>query len=296
MTSTVRRPRDPELEALAVRPARPQDAAEVAGLIRSAEDLRQVSPDETFPLTEATVRHWIEHRRAGYVLEQRGRILGYAELVDDARVAHRVWVGHMMVAPGRRGLGLGRRLVSALLRAAELDRDAHEVAISAFEDNQRALRCYRGCGFRDRATHRVNERRLVEMRYPVPGRRSLAPMPVAIGLLGMTAAVVLAVGGPRVWSALVALPTIALTALAAVAFHGIVPRRRDRGIARGLRLVAYPATVGATALAVLALLSLATEVGMTRAVLTVLAAIGLGTTALAVHVGLGERMRGSGNG
>ena len=293
MTSTVDRPPDLDRHGLMVRPARPADAEAVAGLIRTAQDLAQVSPDETFPLSEATVRHWIEQRRAGYVLEQRRRIVGYAELVEDARESDRVWIGHMMVTPNQRGLGLGRTLVAALLRVAERDRDAHEVAISAFEDNERALRCYRGCGFRDRATHRVGDRRLVEMRYRVPGRRPLVPLGVALTLTGLAAAIVLAVGGPTEWKPLIALPVGSITGLAAWALHWILPSQRDVGVRRLMRLFGYPLTLAATAMSVLAVLALATTVDITRGLaLTGVTALLTGI-ALTVHARLGERMQQS---
>ena len=129
-----------------LRRALEEDAAVVAGLIDRPEDLRQVSPRETFPLDGETVRHWIRERVAGWVLEQRGEIVAYAELVPDPVKNGVFWIGHMMVQPSRRGLGLGRRTVVSLMRAAVEQLNADEIAISAFDDNPAALACYLGCG------------------------------------------------------------------------------------------------------------------------------------------------------
>lgn len=282
MTSTVETPRDLERSGLYVRPARAADASGVAGLIHTAQDLAQVSPDETYPLTPETVRHWIEKRRAGYVLERRGQIVGYAELVDDVREHERVWVGHMMVSPNQRGLGLGRTLVNALLDIAERDRDAREVAISAFEDNERALRCYRGCGFRDQTKHRVKQRNLVEMRYAVPGRRPVVPLVAALAVVTLAAALVLAIAGPAQWSPVVAIPVGTISALGAWALSPLLPLRRDHGLRRVLRSLAYSGAVGATAILITAILGLALDLDFARALTRIAAASALAAIGLVV--------------
>lgn len=291
MTSTVDPSREQARTGLVVRPARPADAEAVAGLLVTAADLAQVSPDETYPLTPETVRHWIEKRRAGYVLEQRRNIVGYAELVDDARDSDRVWIGHMMVSPGQRGLGLGRTLVDALLHIAEHDRDVSEVAISAFEDNERAQRCYRGCGFRDRATHRVKERRLVEMRYRVPGRRPLVPVPVVMTILTLAAALVIALAGPSTWQPVLVIPVVTTVVLAAWALHPLLPLRRDLGLRRVLRALGYSFAVGSSAVLVTALLGLVTDVDLLQAIRLAAGASLLAGAALVVHTQLVDRKR-----
>jgi len=280
---------DQDRSGLTVRPARPRDAEAVADLLHTAPDLAQVSPDETFPLTPETVRHWIEKRRAGYVLERRGKVMGYAELVDDAREPDRVWIGHMMVAPSQRGLGLGRKLVQALLEVAERDRDAAEIAISAFEDNVRALRCYRGCGFRDRETHRVNTRQLVEMRYRVPGRRPLVPLPAVLAILAMAAALVTIAAVPAAPPLVLTIPMVSIASLAAWALHPVLPIRRDAALRRVLRLLAYCLAVGSSAVLVAALLALAVPVDLPRVIISAAAASVVAVVGLIVHVQWAER-------
>lgn len=153
-----------------IRRARATDAAAIAALVDSAEALRQVSPLEAFPLDRATVLHWLLQRDAGHVLEDRGEIEAYGELVPDARSADRLWIGHMIVHPRRRGLGIGQRLVQELLRVAEHEHGAREVAISAFADNERALRCYEACGFVRVDEERVDGRLLVGLRHRFAAR------------------------------------------------------------------------------------------------------------------------------
>lgn len=291
MTATADPATEADRKGLRVRPVRPDDAEAVAALVTTPRDLAQVSPDESFPLTPETVRHWIDQRRSGYVLEQRGRVVGYAELVEDGRTSGRIWIGHMMVVPAQRGLGLGRTLVRALQQIAESERDAREIAISAFADNLRALQCYRGCGFRDQGTHRVHDRDLVELRYLVPGRRPLIPLPAAVGSGLVVVALVLALAGPATWRPILAVPVASLAGLAAWALHALLPLRRDRGWRRWGRILGYTAAVGGTATAVSAVLALAVDVDLVRT--AALAAVGAGAWALALlgHVRWLERRR-----
>lgn len=154
-----------------IRRAAASDAVTIAGLVQSAEDLRQVSPLEVYPLDQATVLHWLMKRDAGYVLEDRGEVIAYGELVPDKDETDRLWIGHMIVNPRRRGLGLGQRLVHELVRVAEHEREAREVAISAFADNPRALRCYEACGFIRVEQERIEGRMLVGMRLRFASRK-----------------------------------------------------------------------------------------------------------------------------
>ena len=283
MTATDDRARHAGSSSLRVRPARAGDAAGVAALIRTPGDLAQVSPDESFPLSAETVRHWIENRRCGYVLEQRGRVVGYAELVDDARSSDRVWIGHMMVAPARRGVGLGKTLVRALLEVAEGERGVREVAISAFADNTRALQCYRGCRFVDRGTHRVRDRDLVELRYVVPGRRPVFPLVPTLGLGGLAAVVsVVGLAPPDAAALVLALLTIT-GGLVAWALHPLLPLRRERMPRRIGRVSIYLGAVAGAVFAVASVLALATEVDLAHTAAMIGVAITVWALGLSAH-------------
>ena len=174
-----------------VRRANAGDAAKIATLVSSAEDLRQVSPLEAYPLDQATVLHWLMQRDAGYALEDRGELVAYGELVLDKDDSARLWIGHMIVHPRRRGLGLGQRLVHELVRVAEHEREAREVAISAFADNPRALNCYEACGFIRVEEERIEGRMLVGMRLRFASRARTPRLAMTV----LTAAVSLFVAG-----------------------------------------------------------------------------------------------------
>lgn len=243
-----------------VRRARATDAGAIAALVDTAEALRQVSPLESFPLDRATVLHWLLQRDAGYVLEDRGEIVAYGELVPDQQRPGRLWIGHMMVHPRRRGLGLGQRLVQELLNIAEHDRNAREVAISAFADNARALRCYEACGFVRVDTEQVEGRPLVGMRRRFHSRQR-SPRTLALvssGLLGLAVAAVVLDGTVRALvteAPAVLVSVLAQPAAALLAF----PLRRERRepFAARLRAAAIRAAVANAAAFVVGLVVVA---------------------------------------
>ncbi len=240
-----------------LRRATEADASAIANLLKTASDLRQVSPLETFPLEPETVRHWIRQRAAGYVLLERGEVVGYGELVADPSRSGRFWIGHMMIRASRRGLGLGRRMVASLLRVAIHERQAREIAISAFEDNPGALRCYRSCGFVDRGRSRVGDRTLVEMRWKVRGRQRVLPRAAVIpGAFIASAVSVLLLPEPARRALIEASSPLRLGALAgasvlvaalATSLQPLLPEWRRKGPVRWLRTAAYPLAVAALA-------------------------------------------------
>lgn len=266
--------------AVILRPASESDAGQIVGLLASAQDLRQVSPDEDYPLDERTVRHWIRERAAGHVLIERGKVVAYAELVQDSAVAGRRWIGHMMVDPHRRGLGLGQRLVHGLLEIAKDDERVREVAISAFIDNPRALQCYRACGFRDRGRVWVGERELLELRYPIPDRQpAVGLVPAAGGVavgVSVGALTLLVSRGGFDWVS--AIPLLSILVLAAWGAHAVVPERRHPRAYRLGRTALYPLGVGAAAFAVAVVLHFARGLDLAR----MAGAIGAGTAITAV--------------
>ncbi len=57
-----------------------------------------------------------------------------------------MWLGHILVAPRYRHLGLGRRLVSGLLQIAFDEFGATNVCLIVFPDNAVAIHCYEAVG------------------------------------------------------------------------------------------------------------------------------------------------------
>jgi ribosomal protein S18 acetylase RimI-like enzyme len=232
-----------------VRPAQSGDARAIASLVASPADLYQVAPQESYPLTEAVVAHWIESRAGGHVLEAEGEILAYAELIRDAAHSKVWWIGHVVVHELRRGRGIGRELVGALARAAAEQRAAAAVWISVFADNPVALRAYQGVGFHIMRRRRFMGRELIDLQLWLdPDARTLSRRAVAVfaGLAGVLSLALLP-GEVRAALAdelrlpwwLVLLSCAASSIAVGLAWRPALPDLRGRGIAPLWRPMVY---------------------------------------------------------
>jgi RimJ/RimL family protein N-acetyltransferase len=183
---------------LSIRPATTADVPTVLGMLQNAEDVRQVAPQESPPLTEASIEAWMDRADRSFVMTRDGRVLGFAALLRDRGRAGRWWLGHVVIEMRSRGMGLGQRFVRALLRSAEGIEGLDEIRLSAFRDNPAARRAYFRCGFTETSRWREGDRILCEMRWENPRRRRGLSRPVAAGL-GFVAAPISAMLLP--WSA-----------------------------------------------------------------------------------------------
>ncbi|MFJ8934660.1 GNAT family N-acetyltransferase [Streptomyces sp. NPDC102365] len=121
-------------------------ASLVAGWpVTAAEALMWCGPRE-FPVTERTVTAWQrEQDVTAYVLLVDEQPVAYGELWPDTE-KDEVELARIIVAPGARGRGLGRRLVRDLLAEARRT-GLSESFMRVHPHNTAALRCYRGAGF-----------------------------------------------------------------------------------------------------------------------------------------------------
>ncbi|MBR2698527.1 MAG: GNAT family N-acetyltransferase [Clostridia bacterium] len=139
-----------------------------------ADFLRQFAgPGWRYPLTAAQVA--AEGERVYAVLEDDA-FAGIVEVMDRRDGVARV--GRFLIDPDRAGRGIGtwalRLLCERLFKAGDVD----AVALSVYRFNERALRCYRRCGFA--AVRTADEgtpwpRVCMELRWPGPERRASCP-------------------------------------------------------------------------------------------------------------------------
>ena len=126
-----------------LRPYEAGDAAVVAGWAGTPEEnLRWCSRPE---VTAADVAGWAARPDvAAYGLVEDGELVAYGELwVDDDEAE--VELARLVVAPGRRGRGIGRGLAAALVERARRHHPA--VFLRVHPDNAAALRSYAAAGF-----------------------------------------------------------------------------------------------------------------------------------------------------
>lgn len=102
------------------------------------------------PVTPEEVERWYQHYAASplcWVVEVAGRCIGNARLdsFDQASRSARYAAG--LFEPAVWGRGYGTELTRLILRHAFEDMHLHRVDLVVLEYNQRAIACYRKCGF-----------------------------------------------------------------------------------------------------------------------------------------------------
>jgi GNAT superfamily N-acetyltransferase len=125
------------LPAVALRRAKPADAAAVADIWLAS--FRAALPTVRLVHTDDEVRDWIARVVVGqyetWVAEADGAIVGFMALHDD-------WIEQFYLRPDWRGRGLGRKFV-----ALAKERSPGGLQLWCFQVNAPARRFYEGIGF-----------------------------------------------------------------------------------------------------------------------------------------------------
>ena len=156
---------------ITIRPARPEDAAQIITYARRVFAEPGVSlitlAEEFNPTTESEARMISEMNRASnslfLVAEADGRIVGQLTLQGGKRrnVRHATTLG-ITVGRGYRGRGIGRRLMAYAIDWARAGGVVTRIELNVFVRNSNAIRLYESCGFvvegrRRRSIHRDGE-------------------------------------------------------------------------------------------------------------------------------------------
>jgi phosphinothricin acetyltransferase len=141
---------------VACRPARPDDAHEIARIYNQGIEERSAT-FETRPRTGADVVAWLAHPVV--VAEGSGALLGWAALsMTSARACYSgVLELSIYVDRAVRGRGVGRALGEAILVAAEAA-GAWKIVGKLFVENGASASLVRGLGFREVGVHRRHAR------------------------------------------------------------------------------------------------------------------------------------------
>jgi [ribosomal protein S18]-alanine N-acetyltransferase len=130
----------------------PADSAEVvSGWAGTGEEVTMWCGGPAAPVPAGQINAWAgEDGVEPFGLYRDGRLVAYGELwVDDDEAE--VELARLIVDPGERGQGLGRRLVMELATRARSRYPA--IFLRVHPDNVAALRCYAGAGFEPVAPH-----------------------------------------------------------------------------------------------------------------------------------------------
>ena len=129
-----------------------EDTAQRLALGNAPEIMRMfgVDPVQIPPLTLEQAQAWIDrlavHPHA-WIVEHEGRFLGEVRLdeVDREKRQCRLAIG--FYDPGKLGKGLGKEAVRLALAHAFRTLELRRVILRVVAYNERAIRCYRACGF-----------------------------------------------------------------------------------------------------------------------------------------------------
>ncbi|NEO32265.1 MAG: GNAT family N-acetyltransferase [Symploca sp. SIO3C6] len=129
-----------------MREATEKDFEGICKLIKSQEELFLIYPNGKYPLTVAQVKELSQVRKELTVAVEGKTIIGFANFYDYQRSKH-AFIGNVVIAQSCRGRGLGKKIVSYMLKIAYEKYNLPEVRISVFNQNTPALLLYSGLGF-----------------------------------------------------------------------------------------------------------------------------------------------------
>ncbi len=140
---------------IVLRPARPEDAEEMARWFADLADLAAWGgPDVRFPLTRDQLAAWIAEARNQQprvcltAVDGNDRPVGHVEFLRDPP---KRWarLGRFAIAPELCGRGFGRMLFDRAVLLAFTELDVEHLALAVLPSNVRARQLYLRSGFRD---------------------------------------------------------------------------------------------------------------------------------------------------
>lgn len=146
-------------ERLLLRPFRPSDVPERQALGQAREVLRGygVEAGATAALTEVAARRWVEQHTGqplAWAIEVEGRLAGAVRLHGHDPHDARASLAIGLLDDALLGRGLGREVIGLVLRHGFGALGLHRVGVRVLASNERAIRCYKACGFREEGRER----------------------------------------------------------------------------------------------------------------------------------------------
>ena len=140
-------------EAFEVRPAEESDRRALAELFAAVAEERDGIAAEPPVDVDRAVAGWDVERT--FVAEAAGEIAGTLYVIESGFGFGEI---AMMVAAGRRGVGIGTALLAAAIEWAR-GRGLHKLTLSVFPHNEAAIALYEQFGFRQEGYRRGHYRR-----------------------------------------------------------------------------------------------------------------------------------------
>lgn len=128
------------------REASNDDFEGICDLIKNREELFLIYPKGQFPLTVDQLQELAKVRKELSVITDGTKIIGFANFYNY-RQNESAFIGNVVIDENYRGQGLGKKIVTYMLRQAFEKCHLTEVNISVFSNNTPALLLYSGFGF-----------------------------------------------------------------------------------------------------------------------------------------------------
>ncbi len=128
------------------REATTKDYPGICRLIKNQEELFWVYPEAQYPLTVEQVTALSQTRKELTVAIDKNELIGFANLYDDEK-NKAVFIGNVVIDQSQRRRGMGKAMISHMIKVTYLKYNLPEVRISVFSENVPALLLYSGFGF-----------------------------------------------------------------------------------------------------------------------------------------------------
>ncbi|MSO98713.1 MAG: N-acetyltransferase [Rhodospirillaceae bacterium] len=128
--------------------------------------LQWAGPTFTWPLTRDQLERDVTAlkpngpQRMYRAADQAGVVVGHIEIKAIDPIHSNAMLGRILIAPDRRGNGLGLPLVNAALEICFSELGLHRVGLRVFAHNTGAIACYKRAGFRVEGNERHTKRAL----------------------------------------------------------------------------------------------------------------------------------------
>ncbi|MFS2644289.1 GNAT family protein [Bacteroides uniformis] len=140
---------------LRLREFHPADANIIAGWLKSEYLMRQWCADRysRYPVTADDINSYHDkyidgHSSIALTMVDAAKVIGYITLRKPSDQNSEWRLGFVIVDDAKRGLGLGKKLVSMAIDYAHKELDATKVSLGVFENNPSAIHCYEAVGFK----------------------------------------------------------------------------------------------------------------------------------------------------
>jgi GNAT superfamily N-acetyltransferase len=131
---------------LSHRPVQDQDISTICQFPQTEIELFFMYPKATYPLTCDQLKAAIDQRSDSTVVMLDKSISGFANFYIS-EPGEKCCIGNLIIAPDKRGKGVGKYLVETMVQLAYRNYRAMEIHISCFNQNVAGLLLYTRCGF-----------------------------------------------------------------------------------------------------------------------------------------------------